>query len=99
MSGKTKISLSDFEDCNKTTDGDCSVSEQCCCFHEMTFDLDYDTKISVSQFKVVNTSILIKHINLIKLKSFYQKVDFNFFTNLPPPSGYELLKIVQVFRL
>lgn len=99
MSGNTQISLSDFNDCEKKEKKECAITEQCCAFNAITFNFDYDTNITVKQFKIFNTSFLIKEFSAILLNPVFTKTDFNFYTNLPPPSGYELLKVVQVFRL
>lgn len=97
MSGNVKISLSDFEDCNSNPKDDCSINVTCCCFHQMDLNFDFDTDISDKS--VINLPALsINFISLIPQVVSFDS-DFNFFTNLPPPSGYELLKIVQVFRL
>lgn len=98
MSGNTKISLTDFEDCNKSTK-EGSISQKCCDFNEATFDFDYDSKINPDEIKNFNVSTLILNLPYINIKPVLAKADFNFHTNLPPPSGYDLLKVVQVFRL
>jgi len=99
MTGNTNVSFSEFEDCSIKTTNDCSISTKCCSFHEMSFDLDYETISSFISFKIFQPSLITKCISSILLKPVYTKADFNFFTNLPPPSGFDLLKIVQVFRL
>ena len=98
MSGNTQISLSSFEDCKKTTQNENSVSTKCCDFHDITLDFDYDTN-SVKEIKTFITSAYTLELKTVLLKTVFRTSDFNFYTNLPPPSGYELLKIVQVFRL
>ena len=99
MTGNTLISLSDFEDCNKTPVNDSSISEQCCSFHEVILDFDFNTNLNVKYFKIFNPSIIIKQVSTVLTVSVFTPDNFNFNTNLPPPSGYELLKLVQVFRL
>lgn len=99
MSGNTQISLSDFNNCEKKEKKECAITEQCCAFNEITFNFDYDSNVSVKPFNFFNSSILFNEINTILLDFIFTKTGFNFYTNLPPPSGYQLLKIVQVFRL
>ncbi len=99
MSGNTLINLSDFSDCNDSKKDANGISQKCCDFHEVTFDFDYDTEIDLKEISVFNPLSLVLELNPILYQSNFQPLDFNFYTNLPPPSGYELLKVVQVFRL
>ena len=99
MSGKTQISLSDFEGCNKTTESGCSVSEICCSFNQISFNLNYDSIFNCNFSKKLNFTIAAKEFISILLKPAFTNLNFNFYTNLPPPGGYDLLKLVQVFRL
>lgn len=97
ITGNTMFSLSDFEDCN-TPNNDCSISGQCCCFHQIDFDLNYNAKTAFKTFVPFNPTFILKKI--IPSLSFNDVSKFNLlFNNLPPPSGVELLKIVQVFRI
>ena len=98
MSGNTQISLADFEDCNENKKDGCSFSQKCCAFNQITFDFDYDTEINIKEAISFNPLMVILGISTSLLKS-VPTLNFNFYTNLPPPSGYELLKVVQVFRL
>ena len=97
ISGTTKVSLSDFEDCESKSDDNCSIAETCCCFHQMSLDFDFNTNISSNSFTHIPT--ITSAINIIFTEVITLNIDYNLFTNLPPPSGYDLLKIVQVFRL
>ena len=98
MSGNIQISLSNFDDCNKTAKDNNSVSQKCCDFHDITLDFDYDTN-SVKEVKTYIFTASTLELNTVLLKPINRTTDFNFYTNLPPPSGYELLKLVQVFRI
>ncbi len=97
ISGATKISLSDFEDCENEPSENCSISETCCCFHQMDLNFDFSTSFSASSF--IHIPIIISAIKIVFTKATTSTFDYSFFTNLPPPGGYDLLKIVQVFRL
>ncbi|MBL4594375.1 MAG: hypothetical protein JKX68_11260 [Flavobacteriales bacterium] len=98
-SGNTTISLSEFKDCNKTKKEENPISQKCCDFNNITLDFDYNSKINSEKIKIFNTPLLVLDISNILLKRVFTSSNFNFYTNLPPPSGYELLKVVQVFRL
>lgn len=97
ISGAEKISLSDFEDCENKSQTKDSISEICCCFHQMNLDFDYQTQLSLNSFIQIPTITTFKTIQFLKV--IISNTDFNLFTNLPPPGGYDLLKVVQVFRL
>ena len=97
ITGTSKISLSDFEDCNSKSENDCSFSETCCCFHQVDLNFDYQSNLSYNN--IIKVPIITTFRFPITLKKISNKVDFNQFTNLPPPGGFDLLKIVQVFRL
>lgn len=98
MSGNTQISLSDFEDCNEPQKDDNSIAQRCCNFHEVTFNFDYDTDVNLKGLTSFAVPVIRLAINSNSVES-NPTTDFNFYTNLPPPSGIELLKVVQVFRL
>lgn len=98
MSGKTQISLSDFEDCNQNPD-DCSISEKCCAFSSLTFDFDFDSNIEAESQNPVNPIAVAPQPIFSSFERVFPKNECNFYTNLPPPSGFELLKVVQVFRI
>ena len=99
MSGNTVISLSEFEDYSKANNKDNSVSQKCCDVDNITLDLDYSSRLKVERINLFNTDQLAIDISNKLLKTVFIISDFNFYTNLPPPSGSELLKIVQAFRL
>lgn len=98
LSGNIVVSLKEFEDCNKKPANDCSISEKCCCFHEMNFDFDFESNLSLKSFKIFNQALITGKISTVS-KEFIKTTTEFFYTNLPPPSGIELLKVVQVFRL
>jgi hypothetical protein len=98
MSGNTQFSLSDFDDCNqkKTTK---SVSQKCCEFGSLTFDFDYETDNNSPNFKITTSDLGINLFSINPTQKTIPQPNFNFYTNLSPPSGFELLKVVQVFRI
>lgn len=97
ISGKSEISLSDFEDCENDSKDNCSFSETCCCFHQMDLNFDYQTQLSSKSFIQIPTITIFKTVTDLSFE--IKNVDFNLFTNLPPPSGYDLIKVVQVFLI
>ena len=99
MSGKTQISLSDFGDCDQSKKENNSISQRCCDFDNIIFDFDYDSDIQLKNFTSFDVKIIATNIHPILLPKKINKKDVNFYTNLPPPSGYDLLKVVQVFRI
>ncbi|MGB0882486.1 MAG: hypothetical protein ACPGSO_05995 [Vicingaceae bacterium] len=98
LSGNTTLSLSEFDDCNKKPVNDCTISEKCCCFHEMSFDFDFDSNLKIKSFKIINAPVISSVVNNNNLITYEQNSSYHY-TNLPPPGGTELLKKVQVFRL
>ena len=99
ISGKTQVSLSNFDDCNQSPKNSTSISKKCCEFYDITFNFDYDTNIQLKDIKLVDVSTLSLNFSSILFQPLFNKFSFNNYTNLPPPSGIELLKLVQVFRL
>lgn len=99
LSGNTTLSLSEFEDCNKKPINHSSFSEKCCNFINITFDFDYNTNISFKEFKCLKSPIVLKQTSIIPSELIANNSPRYFYNNLPPPSGKELLKRVQVFRL
>ena len=97
-SGITKFSLSEFEDCNPSQEP-CSYEERCCDFHKITLDLEYESTVKAEWFQLSAVPSDIFNLSLSLESIFQVRSDYNFYTNLPPPSGFDLLKIVQVFRL
>lgn len=98
MSGNTQLSLSDFDDCNQNTTNNC-ISAKCCDFDVLVFDFEYLTNINNQNFSFIFLAIAENFISTTFLSNTVLEPDYNFYTNLPPPSGYELLKVVQVFRI
>ena len=101
MSGNIQISFSEFNDCNKNPlkKEQSSISKQCCNFHELNFDFDYNSNISAKSFGIFNSPILVEQSYTVANKLVSTINNVNLYTNLPPPSGYELIKLVQVFRI
>ena len=98
MTGNTLVSFTELEDCNKKNESNCSISETCCCFHQMDLNFDFDTNFSGKTFIDIPV-ITIQYIKVLT-QPVSKNIDYLLFTNTsPPPSGYDLLKIVQVFRL
>jgi hypothetical protein len=98
MSGNTQISLSDFDDCNQKTSNN-AVSQKCCEFGSLTLDFDFETASNSKDLNIAYSNFVRYPLNTIGAKKFSLQSDFNFYTNLPPPSGYELIKVVQTFRI
>lgn len=98
ITGTSAISLSDFEDCNKKSNTGCSISESCCCFHQVDLNFDYQTNLTLKN-SIKTPFIGINNFSETLKPTIIINVNFNQFTNLPPPSGIYLLKLVQVFRL
>jgi len=99
ITGNTQISLSDFDDCNQSKKEDNSISQKCCDFNDITFNFDYNTNIQLKDFNSYNSQLLFVNLPTLSLTETFSNIYFNFYTNLPPPSGIELLKLVQIFRL
>jgi hypothetical protein len=98
MSGNTQFSLSDFDDCNQKTTTK-SVSQKCCEFGSLTFDFDYETDNNSPNLKITTSNLAITLFSINPTQKTIPQSNFNFYTNLSPPSGFELLKVVQVFRI
>ena len=98
ISGNTQISLSDFDDCNQNTTNN-SIAQKCCEFGSLTFNFDFETDTNSQNFNVIPSSFVENDINTSAAKKVIHQSDFNFYTNLPPPSGYELIKVVQSFKI
>ena len=98
LSGNTQISLSDFDDCNEQQ-SNCSISEKCCAFNSFTLDFDFDSNTNAQNYNVLSPTLTTTLTTTITKNKVLNKNDFNTYTNLPPPSGFELLKVVQVFRI
>ena len=96
MSGNVSLSLSEFDSCDKSNQ---ILSDKCCNFDHVTFDLDFDASVNFKTFKSNIASSFILQKDLPLLKSVLKTDNFNNYTNLPPPGGIDLLKKVQVFRL
>lgn len=99
MSGDTSLSLSEFNSCDKTTPVKSNLSKKCCDFKDIAFDFDYDSYVGFKTFKVNMTTTLPFKKNITTLSTSVRTTSFNNYTNLPPPSGTELLRLVQVFRI
>lgn len=98
ITGNSQVSLSNFDDCESKNKRDCSVSEECCCFHQVDLNFDYDTKIGANSVKILTPLFsLAPSFAIDKVTAKEEKGLFNH--HLPPPSGTELLKAIQVFRI
>jgi len=96
--GIVKFSTTEFNDCSNNS-SDNSFNTKCCDYHKIVLDLDYDTIIKANFINVFSISLNLLQASLFNNPKKISNKQFNFFTNLPPPSGYSLLKLVQVFRL
>ncbi len=99
MSGDTTLSLSEFDSCDKTTPEKSSFSKKCCDFNDISFDFDYDSYLGFKTFKVNIPTTLPFKKSFALLNPSVKTTNFNNYTNLPPPGGTELLRLVQVFRI
>ena len=63
LSGNTTLSLSEFDDCNKKPVNDCTISEKCCCFHEMSFDFDFESNLKIKSFKIIKPPVISSIVN------------------------------------
>ena len=97
-SGRIAYSISEFENCNNNKKS-CSLNETCCEFQKIIFDYEYDspshTFSSTSLYlPLVNeTQLFLKNLIPFAIN------DVFFYTNLPPPSGYDLLKYIETYLL
>jgi hypothetical protein len=98
MSGNTQVSLSDFDDCDQNATSN-SISQKCCDFGSITLDFDFETNTNSKDLNITTPTFGLYPLTRIIANKITPQNDFNFYTNLPPPSGYELLKVVQVFRI
>ena len=98
MSGNTQISLSNFDDCNTQTTSN-SIAQKCCEFGSLTLDFDFETEANSEDFNIPYLGFVRYPLNTITPNKISLQSIHNFYTNLPPPSGYELIKVVQVYRI
>jgi hypothetical protein len=77
----------------------CVIDETCCDYLKIIFKFDYETIINIKHITIDHLSTPFIGINSILINAAFTKGDVHFFTNLPPPGGFDLLKIIQVFRL
>lgn len=97
ISGATKVSLSDFEGCEGKSQNSSSITEVCCCFHQIDLDFDYQTQLSSKNFKSIPTITIFKAVQILSFDN--RNANFDLFSTLPPPSGYDLIKVIQVFLI
>ena len=97
VSGKTKISLSEFDACG-TTEPSCSVQEKCCDYNSVVFNFDFD---STTEFQLDSKFITYigSFTEIVSFEVFPSQEETLAFSDLPPPHGIELLKMIQVFRI
>lgn len=97
MSGQSKISLTDFEDCNSNPKDDCAITEKCCCFHQLNLNFDFDTNIELNTISI--QPALICTVESTPNQTESTGVITFYHSDLSPPGGLEFLKQIQVFRL
>ncbi len=112
MSGDIQISLSKFDDCEKIVknntaaikkccDADktcCDLNKKCCDSNNIILDFDYESS-NINEFKTLLPLLFALNLNSSISNKLAKVTDYHFYTNLPPPGGYELLKLVQIFRI
>ncbi|MCO6501067.1 MAG: hypothetical protein J5I47_11935 [Vicingus serpentipes] len=96
-SGRTTYAISEFENCDNKNS--CSFNEICCEFQKIIFDYEYDAPIHTSSLTFL--FLPFTHETILFLRSLipFSIDDVFFYTNLPPPSGYDLLKYIETYRL
>ena len=99
LSGKVKYSLEKMESC-MPTEGCESIQEKCCDFDKVTLDYNYNTLIKITSFDALSFFVVFtKNLTTDFIKIISSDL-VNFYSNSSPPlGGYDLLKLIQVFRL
>lgn len=99
LSGKIKYSLEKIEDCSPVKDGN-TVSRKCCDFDSISFDYDVETVVKANSFNISQVFTAIVCFATLNIDCCENSFLVNFYSNSSPPiSGYDLLKLIQVFRL
>ena len=99
IANDTFYSLGEFEDCKSKSD--CELSNKCCDFDKITFDYNVNSTVNFQDISVSKITLLVVNELPQAVKTpAIQPTFLTFFHKLPPPlSGYDLLKVIQVFRL
>lgn len=97
-SGNTSYSISDFEDCNDNKK-ECSLNEICCEFQKITFNYEYDSPANTWVSSIIHLPFIHEVTTVLSQRIFGIINSSFFYTNLSPPSGYRLLRLIQLFRL
>lgn len=99
VANDTFYSLSEFEDCTPSNKED--LSKKCCDFDKVTFNYHVNSTVNSYDINISKIALLVVDELPQVIKAPVLKHSFlNFFHNLPPPlSGFDLLKVIQVFRL
>lgn len=99
LSGKVKYSLEKMEDCSPVK-GDNTISNKCCDFNKIILDYDYDTLVKVTSFESISFLAIITKAITFGFDKILTSSLVDFYSNSSPPiGGYDLLKLIQVFRL
>lgn len=98
LTGNVQFSFSEFSGSCEGAEDACAVTEGCCAIHTIAFDMDYDSILNL-EFVTQATFILLPAKVLLETGISTLNELYAFFTDLPPPSGLSLLKLIQVFRL
>lgn len=99
MNGKIKYSLEKIEDCAPTT-GCNNISKNCCDFDKITLNYSYNSIVKLNTYEYLNSFVTIVNLPQIDIDFSNTFSLVNFYANSSPPlSGFDLLKLIQVFRL
>ncbi len=99
VANDTFYSLSKFEDCKPKSN--CELSNKCCDFDKIIFDYNVNSTVNAYDIKLSKiASLIFEELPQVVKIPVLNKPFLNYFHHLPPPlSGYDLLKVIQVFRL
>jgi len=99
LSGKVKYSLEKLEDCSPAK-GENTISNKCCDFNKIILDYDYETLVKVTSFESISFLAIITKAITFGFDKILTSSLVDFYSNSSPPiGGYDLLKLIQVFRL
>jgi len=99
ISGNVTVSLQNLEDCDTEEEESCTVSNQCCSFHQVDLNFDY---ASIHHHTPINTFSLLPLLIPSSILSHHETVTITYsHFDVPPPitSGKELIQAIQVFRI
>lgn len=99
IANDTFYSLGEFEDCKPKSD--CELSNKCCDFDKITFDYNVSSTVNFQDINLSKMALLVVNELPLAIKTpVIQPTFLTFFHKMPLPlSGYDLLKVIQVFRL